>query len=65
MGFPYGKTLFLEVTCRFFLLSLRRRAELSAAEASGSLGDYWLPDLPDAREDFPRERREGVPWCGK
>lgn len=47
------------------LLSLRRRAELSAAEASGSVGDHWFPDFPGAREDLPRERREGVPWCGK
>lgn len=45
------------------LLCLRRRAELSAAEAFGSLGDHWFPDLPGAREDLPRER--GVLWCGK
>jgi len=47
------------------LLYLRRRAELSAAEASGSLGDHWFPDLPGAREDLPRERRGSMPWCGK
>lgn len=46
------------------LLSFRRRAELSAAEASGSLGDHWFPDLPGAREDLLRERG-GVSWCGK
>lgn len=55
----------LDSDVKISLLSLRRRAELSAAEASGSLGDHWFPDLSGAREDLPRERREGVPRCGK
>ena len=64
-GFTCAKHCVPDSDVKISLFSLRRRAELSAAEASGSLGDHWFPDLPGAREDLPRERREGVPWCGK
>lgn len=58
------KSYVLNRDIKISLLSFRRRAKLSAAEASGSLGDHWIPDLPGAREDLPRERG-GVSWCGK
>lgn len=59
--FTCAKHCIPDIDMKISLFSLRRRAELSAAEASGSLGDHWFPDLPGAREDLPRERREGVP----
>lgn len=63
--FPVGEDAVLDSNVKIFLSFLRRRAELSAAEASGSLGDHWFLDFPGIREDLPRERRGGMPWCGK